>query len=75
MNYVTRNLQEIYKERFKNDKSYLVEKLEILESHKNKYDGLDFLVGADATTKEMYSNKTELTLEEIQQLKDMWYKI
>ena len=75
MNYVTRNLIEIYKERFKNDKSYLVEKLEILEGHKNKYDGLNFLVNADATTKEMYSNKTELTLEEIQQLKDMWYKI
>ena len=75
MNYVTRNLIEIYKERFKNDKSYLVEKLEILEGHKNKYDGLNFLVNTDAITKEMYSNKTELTLEEIQQLKDMWYKI
>ena len=75
MNYVTRNLIEIYKERFKNNKSYLDEKLEILESHNNKFDGLSFLVGADATTKEMYADKTELTLEEIQQLKDMWYKI
>jgi len=75
MNYVTRNLIEIYKERFKNDKSYLSEKLEILESHNNKYDGLDFLVGSDATTKEMYSNKTQLTLEEIDQLKKMWCNI
>lgn len=72
MNYVTRNLIEIYKERFKNDKPYLSEKLEILESHQNKLDGLSFLIGADATTKEMYSDRTQLSLKEIEQLRKMW---
>ena len=75
MNYITKNLIEIYKERFKNDKSYLNEKLEILNSHNNKFDGLAFLVATDAITKEMYASRTELTLEEIKQLENMWFKL
>jgi len=75
MNNVTRNLITIYQERFKNDKSYLEEKLEILENHKNKLDGLSFLINADAVTQKMYTEKTDLTMEEISQLKEMWHKL
>jgi len=51
MNYVTQTLIDIYKERFADDKPYLSEKLEELEAHENKYDGLDFLCSkADRTT-------------------------
>jgi hypothetical protein len=75
MNNVTRNLITIYQERFKNDKSYLEEKLEILENHKNKLDGLSFLINADTDTQKMYTQKTDLTIEEISQLKEMWHKL
>ena len=76
MNYVTQTLIDIYKERFVDDKLYLSEKLEELEAHENKYDGLDFLCSkADGTTVKMYADKTELTVEDIETLKDMWYKI
>ena len=75
MNNITRNLIAIYQERFKDDKSYLEEKLEILESHKNKLDGLSFLINADAVTQKMYAEKTDLTMEEISQLKEMWHKL
>lgn len=76
MNYVTQTLIDIYKERFAHDKPYLSEKLEELEAHENKYDGLDFLCSkADRTTIKMYADKTELTVADIEALKDMWYKI
>lgn len=76
MNYVTQTLINIYKERFAHDKPYLSEKLEELEAHKNKYDGLDFLCSkADNITIKMYADKTELTVEDIEALKKMWYKI
>jgi len=76
MNYVTQTLIDIYKERFAQDKSYLAEKLEELEAHKNKYDGLNFLCSkADKTTIKMYADKTELTVADIKVLKEMWYKI
>jgi len=76
MNYVTQTLIDIYKERFEQDKLYLSEKLEELETHKNKYDGLDFLcTKADRTTIKMYADRTELTVADIEALKEMWYKI
>jgi len=76
MDYVTQTLIDIYKERFAYDKPYLSEKLEELETHENKYDGLDFLcTKADSVTIKMYSDKTELTVEDIKTLKKMWYKI
>jgi len=76
MNYVTQTIIEILEERFADDKPYLSEKLEELATHENKYDGLSFLcTKADKTTIEMYSQKTELTVENIQYLKDIWYKI
>ena len=76
MNYVTQTIIEILEERFADDKPYLSEKLEELATHENKYDGLNFLcTKADKTTIEMYSQKTELTVENIQYLKDIWYKI
>ena len=76
MNYITRVLIEIYKERFSHDKPYLSEKLEELEAHENKYDGLNFLCSkADNLTKEMYAEKTELTIEDISFLRSIWYKI
>jgi hypothetical protein len=76
MNYVTQTLINIYKERFSHDKPYLSEKLEELEAHESKYDGLDFLCSkADRTTIEMYAEKTQLTIEDIKALKRMWYKI
>ena len=76
MNYVTQTIIDILEERFIDDKSYLSEKLEELAAHKNKYDGLNFLcTKADKTTIEMYSQKTELTVEDIEYLKGIWYKI
>jgi hypothetical protein len=76
MNYVTQNIIEIYKERFAEDESYLLEKLEVLESHKNKYDGLNFLCSyCDSKTIEMYSERTELTVAEIEFLRNIWSKI
>ena len=62
MNYITRNLIEIYEERFKDDESYLAEKLEELEAHnKNKYDGLNFLcTSAESVTIKMYSKEHNL---------------
>ena len=76
MNYVTQILIDIYNERFAGDHSYLAEKLEELESHENKYDGLNFLcTKADSTTKKMYAEKTQLTVEEIEFLKSIWHKI
>jgi len=77
MNYITRNLIEIYEERFKDDESYLAEKLEELEAHnKNKYDGLNFLcTSAESVTIKMYSKKTQLKKEDIQFLKSIWHKV
>ncbi len=76
MNYVTQNLIGIYKERFSHDEAYLSEKLEELEAHKNKYDGLDFLCSkADSNTIKMYTERTKLTVEDINDLKNMWHKI
>jgi len=76
MNYVTQTIIDILEERFSNDKPYLAEKLEELNTHKNKYDGLNFLcTKADQTTIKMYAQKTELTEENIAYLKDIWYKI
>jgi len=76
MNYVTQTIIDILEERFVDDKSYLSEKLEELTTHENKYDGLNFLcTKADSTTIEMYSKKTELTIENIEYLKSIWYKI
>ena len=76
MNYVTQTIIDILEERFIDDKSYLSEKLEELTAHENKYDGLSFLyTKADSTTIEMYSQKTELTIENIEYLKSIWYKI
>ena len=76
MNYVTQTIIEILEERFTNDKSYLSEKLEELNTHKNKYDGLKFLcTKADQNTIKMYAQRTELTEENIACLKDIWYKI
>ncbi len=75
MNYVTATIIDIMKDRFEDDVFYLTEKLKILKKHKNKFDGLEFLVSADRTTKEMYAERTELTLADIEQLKDMWYKL
>jgi len=76
MNYVTQTIIDILEERFANDKPYLSEKLEELNTHKNKYDGLNFLcTQADSTTIKMYAQKTELTVENISYLKNIWYKI
>lgn len=76
MNYVTQTIIDILKERFAHDRPYLSEKLEELESHQNKYDGLDFLCSkADSTTIKMYSQRTELTIEDIQFLKSIWSRI
>ena len=76
MNYVTQTLIDIYKERFTHDMPYLSEKLEELQVHKSKYDGLDFLCSkADRATIKMYADKTELTVADIDILKEMWYKI
>ena len=76
MNYVTQTIIDILEERFAKDKSYLSEKLEELHTHKNKYDGLNFLfTKADSTTIKMYTQKTELTEENIAYLKNIWYKI
>jgi len=76
MNYITRTLIEIYKERFAHDKPYLSEKLEEIEAHENKYDGLNFLCSkADGTTMKMYEERTELTVEDIKFLRSIWYKI
>ena len=76
MNYVTQTIIDILEERFAHDKPYLSEKLEELMTHKNKYDGLDFLCSkADSTTIKMYSERTELTVENIAYLKSIWYKI
>ena len=76
MNYVIQTIIEILEKRFANDKPYLSEKLEELATHENKYDRLNFLcTKADKTTIEMYSQKTKLTVENIQYLKDIWYKI
>ena len=76
MNYVTQTIIDIYEERFADDKPYLSEKLEELNTHKNKYDGLNFLcTKADSTTIKMYAQKTELTVENISYLKSIWYKV
>jgi site-specific DNA-adenine methylase len=76
MNYITATLIDIYKERFADDKSYLAEKLEELEQHENKWDGLNFLCSkADRKTREKYAEKTELTVEEINFLSGILYKL
>ncbi len=76
MNYVTQILIDILEKRFADDKPYLSEKLEELATHKNKYDGLNFLcTKADSTTIKMYTQRTELTIENIEYLKAIWYKI
>jgi len=76
MNYVTQTLMEIYSERFAHDKPFLSEKIEELEKHRNKYDGLTFLCcSADETTVDMYAERTKLTIEEISFLRSIWCKI
>jgi hypothetical protein len=76
MNYVTQTIKNILKERFANDKSYLFEKLEELEMHENKYDGLNYLFSqADSVTIRMYAERTELTVSEIRYLRNIWHKI
>ena len=66
MNYVTQTIINILNERFENNQSYLQEKLEELNKHTNKYDGLDYLcTWADKVTVEMYAEKTDLTVEDI----------
>jgi len=76
MNYITQTIIDIFEERFANDQPYLLEKLEELNTHTNKYDGLNFLCNkADKTTIKMYTQKTELTEENIAYLKSIWYKI
>jgi len=76
MNYVTQTIIDILEERFADDKPYLSEKLEELIVHENKYDGLNFLfTKADSTTIKMYTQRTELTVENIAYLKSIWYKI
>lgn len=76
MNYITQNIIEIYEERFSNDLPYLSEKLEVLKTHKSKYDGLNFLCcSADRTTIKMYAERTDLSVEDIAALRAMWHKI
>lgn len=76
MNHVTKTLIDIIKERFAHDKSYLAEKMEELDAHENKFDGLNFLcTKADSTTIKMYAERTKLTVKEIGFLKDIWHKI
>ena len=75
MNYLTLILLQIMEERFADKKAYLAEQKKILKKHKNKYDALNFLVASDQTTKQMFSERTDLTIEDISQLKEMWWKI
>lgn len=76
MNYITSILLEIMEERFINQKDYLKDIKRQFKAHKNKYDGLNYLiVFGDKTTQKMFIQKTEVTFEDLENLKSMWWKI